>query len=182
MMYMFFLGLPLLLKDTWPLWHESRWDDFWTGILMQVIYMSDSEDEELEASLVLGVIPELEPFQQGHSLPTRVLQECSQFVPLDFFNVDFGESQISPWNDELVTGARMFEASNRCVRNFPATWIPQRLDKLILQELYYVKCRFIGNSPFPHGESPGVIKNQIARKSFFNLLILFVNICLVISF
>lgn len=30
--------------------------------LMQVIYMSDSEDEELEASLVLQVIPELEPF------------------------------------------------------------------------------------------------------------------------
>ena len=62
MMYMFFLGLPLLLNDTWPLWHVSRWDDFWTGSLMQVIYMSDSEDEELEASLVLGVIPELEPF------------------------------------------------------------------------------------------------------------------------
>ncbi len=122
------------------------------------------------------------PFNQG----IRFQQEFCRSVPnlflWIFFNVDFGESQISPWNDELVTGARMFEASNRCVRNFPATWIPQRLDKLILQELYDVKCRFIRNSPFPHGESPGVIKKQIARKSFFNLLILFVNICLVISF
>lgn len=57
--------------------------------------MSDSEDEELEASLVLcRQIPELEPLKNRG---TRFQQEfaCFQFVPLDFL-FDFGASQTSP--------------------------------------------------------------------------------------
>ena len=76
--------------------------------LMQVIYMSDSEDEELEASLVLQVIPELEPLK---SRGTRFQQEFCMF-PL----FDFGASQTSPWNDKLldvVGGGTMFEASSQ---------------------------------------------------------------------
>lgn len=40
---------------------------------------------------------------------------CSQFVPLDFL-FDFGASQTSPWNDELIDvigGGTMFEASSQ---------------------------------------------------------------------
>ena len=83
--------------------------------LMQVIYMNDSEDEELEASLVLQTNSWTRTLEKPrHPLPTRGFS-CSQFVPLDFL-FDFGASQTSPWNDKLldvVGGGTMFEASSQ---------------------------------------------------------------------
>lgn len=68
MIYVFFMDLTSMTSQS----------------LMQVIYMSDSEDEELEASLVLQVIPELEPLKNRG---TRFQQEFCMFpiCSLGFF-------------------------------------------------------------------------------------------------
>ena len=115
--YVFFMGLTSMTCQS----------------LMQVIYMSDSEDEELEASLVLQVIPELEPLKNRG---TRFQQEFCMFptCSLGFFVwlwsiTNFSLKWWAPWchwRRDDVWG------------KLPATWAPQWLDKLILQELYDV--------------------------------------------
>jgi len=84
--------------------------------LMQVIYMSDSEDEELEASLVLcRQIPELEPLKnRGTRVPTRVLHVPNLFPWI--FCLTLEHHKLLP---EMMSSL-MSLGEGRCLRQAPS--------------------------------------------------------------